>query len=132
MKGEFSFVTVDDSINFDEMSKDINLVPSRVIRKGEMVGYTKQKAPFDVWSFSIKFDKGEDISSTLEQLLQLLISRSEAIKALSKQYKQVRIDLYLRSEYGQLGIEFTKESFDKLAQLGIGMDIHILSFGKAD
>lgn len=125
--GSFAFAIIDEQIDFDEISENILLTPTKVIKKGQLIALNKT-APFDIWSYEIKIVSLE-IAEELESLITQLLPYSDFIKSFGNKYRQVVINCYLRSELGQIGIDIPSGIVDKLAQLGIGFSFHILSFG---
>ncbi|MBW4085752.1 DUF4279 domain-containing protein [Paenibacillus sp. S150] len=130
MKGSFSFIVRDENLNFEEISEKLSVLPTSTIKKGQIIrtGGTAQ-ALYDIWRFEIALSEQVEPDEVLESLLQKLTPNFEKVNELVGKYKEVNINCYLRSEYGQMGFELSSEIVRKIALLGVGVDFHILSFG---
>lgn len=125
LTGSLAFAIRDEKLNFNDIKKNIQIEPTKIIRKGQIIVGDK-KAPLDIWSY--KVEMLSDINE-LNNLLNQLIPYSNYIKKIQKIYKDVVISCYLRSDMGQIGFEITSEVIKKLNTLGLDIEFHILSFG---
>jgi hypothetical protein len=130
MKGSFSFIVRDKNLDFEYISENLTIIPTSIIKKGQFIrkGGSTQ-APYDVWQFEIIISQQTEPEDALEHLLKKLTPHFGIINELIETYKEVIINCYLRSEYGQMGLRLSNKMMKKIALLGIGLDIHILSFG---
>ncbi|MDD2235562.1 MAG: DUF4279 domain-containing protein [Desulfitobacteriaceae bacterium] len=126
--GSFAFTISDINLNFEEIEKNIGIIPTTTINKGQVIVAT-EKAPFDIWSYEIEFSNGNDTINKLCCLLNKLMPYSNYINEMSRCYRQVVINCFLRSDMGQIGLEISSEVVSKLNNLGIGINFHILSYG---
>ncbi|OKP76019.1 hypothetical protein A3842_18820 [Paenibacillus sp. P3E] len=130
MEGEFTFSIYDKSLNFDEISHMLSTVPSNITRNGELLAkLNNRQAPFDSWHITEKFSENVAPEEALALLVQKLLPYREQISKLKQQYETVRLNAYLRSDYGQMGMDFPPETVRALGELGLGLSVHILSFG---
>ncbi|MHA6530806.1 DUF4279 domain-containing protein [Paenibacillus sp. BAC0078] len=130
MRGEFSFSIYADSLDFEEISAMLSSAPSRIIKKGQIVAQASQrKVPFDSWHLKEKFLEDTAPEAALTRLLDKLLPYREEISKLQQKYERVNLNAYLRSEYGQMGIDLPLETVRALGELGLGLSVHILSFG---
>jgi hypothetical protein len=130
IRGSFVFLIGDPSLDFEDIEKNLPIIPTDIVKKGDLRKLRKNhKNPYDIWKYEIKIRDRENIFDDLLELLELLTPYSEYIKRISGIYKRVVINCYLRTEYGQIGLEMYNELFHKLADLGLQLDFHILSYG---
>ena len=128
--GEVGLSVLSENGFEDNIEKIICISPTKIIKKGQTVGGISQ-APQYVWLYHEKFFDDVDLVEKLKGLLHQLLKKSEAIQMLNKKY-DTRINIYLRSEQGQLGYIIPKEIFKMAAELELDMHFHILSLGMVD
>ncbi|QVK19277.1 DUF4279 domain-containing protein [Mycoplasmatota bacterium] len=132
ISGSFVFSIKDKKLNFKDIEDNLHIEPTKIIKNGQMVGKLKNyEAPYDIWSFEINIIDYKNIFNDLLNLLELLNPYSEYIKEISFDNKNVTIDCYLRSNYGQIGFQMNNKIFKKLVDLGLSLNFHILSYGEA-
>lgn len=123
----------DLNLNFNEIKENIKIVPTKVIRRGQLVGYSKnKKAPYDICLYEEKITNEEKPFGHLDNLLNELLPYCEYIKKISKLYDQVDINCYIRSDFGQIGFTLTSEVINMIKIFGININFHILSFGEVE
>ncbi|MDQ7095869.1 DUF4279 domain-containing protein [Desulfosporosinus sp. PR] len=130
LSGSFAFSISDLKLDFCELESEILIEPTKIIRRGQMVGKFKNiEAPYDVWLYEISITDNNDIFSQLSLMLDNLLPYKKYIYEASKQYEKVIISCYLRSDFGQIGFQLNNDIIFKLASFGLSIDFHILSFG---
>lgn len=128
-KGSFSLSITSENLNFQEIKEVLNIESSSTTKKGTIISKTtKQEAPFDIWRYEVKFNNDIELYNALGKLLVDLDAVNKQILMYTQRY-EVKLSCYLRSEYGQMGLEISPKFIDSIAKLGVGLDIHILSFG---
>jgi len=128
LTGSFAFTISDENLDFEEIERNICIIPTKIINKGQVI-VSNKKAPFDIWSYEIKISNETDAMDHLRYLLDELMPYSSYIKEISRRYNQVSINCFLRSDMGQIGFEITSEIMHKLNNIGTSMNFHILSYG---
>ncbi|MBY0204432.1 DUF4279 domain-containing protein [Paenibacillus cucumis (ex Kampfer et al. 2016)] len=130
MKGKFTFVIRDEVLDFADISERLRMKPALITRRGHPISKrTKLQAPYDIWSFDVLITKGTEPEEALNNLLNKLTPNCKQMNSFIKQYKEVKISGYLRSDYGQMGLEISHATMKKMVGLGLGLEIHILSYG---
>jgi hypothetical protein len=130
MEGEFVFSIIDSNLNFEEINKNLTITPTKTIKKGQMIGKTKNiEAPYDIWSFEMKFDDGETFNECFDRLINEFLPFSKFIKEISTSFYKVGLSCYIRSDFGQLGFELSVKNIILLKEIGIPIEFHVLSFG---
>jgi|LSQX01.2.fsa_nt_gb hypothetical protein len=131
--GSFALSISDINLDFKGIEDNFPIKPSKIIRKGEMIGKLKNiEAPYDIWSYEIAIGDCENIFKDLSSMLDDLLPYCKFIKDAGSRYENVIINCYFRSEYGQMGFRLSNEIIKKLEKVGLSLDFHILSFGAVD
>lgn len=132
--GSFVFSISDLNLDFDELENRISIKPTKTIKKGQMVGKSENiRAPYDIWSYEVRIQGTEDdIFAYLSLLIDDLLPYSKYINEARRQYEEVVINCYLRSDLAQIGFNMNNNIISKLESLGLDVDFHILSFGRVN
>lgn len=126
MEGSIVLSIYGDTLDFLEIEKRLNLSPLRIVKKGKKIG---KKTTSDGAFFEKEFNS-INFTDICNNFLDTILLNSGDIKEVSLE-KEVKITLYIRSEYGQIDVNLTPEIIEKLAKLSLDADIDILSFGDA-
>ncbi len=128
--GSFDFIIRGENLDPDEISKNINLKPSKVRRKGEFITEgIKMKDAY--WSYQIKYEGYNELDFAFDELLNTLLPYKSFVGKISEIYN-VYIMLSLRSNLGQLGFDLPSKILKALAELNIGLEVNILSYGEVE
>ncbi|MBG9732865.1 DUF4279 domain-containing protein [Paenibacillus alvei] len=117
------------NLDFDLLGK-LNLTPTSVVGKGDFLT-SKRKALYDVWIFEIQITNTFPLNNALESIAGHLSNVRHELSSLKSRY-DVSLNCYLRSDYAQMGIDIAPEILKSIAELELGLQIHILSFGGVD
>ncbi|MEH7481541.1 DUF4279 domain-containing protein [Neobacillus drentensis] len=128
--GSFNFIIRGEDLNLDEITKNINLKPSKVRRKGELIAKDiKMKDSY--WSYQIKYEGYNELDLALDELLNTLHPYKSFVSEIANVY-DVFINLSLRSNLGQLGFDLQPKILKALADLSIRFEVNILSYGEVE
>ena len=105
-----------------------DIMPTRIINKGDVIGLGT-KAPKYIWIYQIKYDGEKEYLEILEKMLNQLCEKSKYINELTKIYEEVRLDIYIRSDFAQIGYSLPSHIIQKMAVLECPIGFDILSFG---
>lgn len=131
IRGNCTLGFVDSSLTNDEISIKLNLLPSTIIKKGQVVSHVlKKKSNSNRWLYKEPILEGEQVFQTLSRLLNRI--DFENLNRVTKKCEDSFIGVHLNSKYGQMGFELPSETIILLSKLGIRLDVHILSFGMVD
>lgn len=128
VNGDLVFSVVDSELNLSDIEDILPLRPSKIIVKGQKIT-EKFISERNIFSYTNNIKSYEDIQVVLTCFLDNLISYHEQVKSMINQYEEVKVDFYLRSDYGQMGFVLDSTHIKKLATLGLNFNVHILSFG---
>jgi len=126
--GNCSLIIRGDNINLAEIEENLQIKPSRVVRKGEIISKTIGKSQYNVWVFEIKFGKNKLPNIALEEMLTAISSSKTYLKGLIDTV-DIRIKCYVQSDYAQVGFEISPNVLKKLADMNMKLEISILSWG---
>jgi hypothetical protein len=128
--GSFNFIIRGVDLNPDEITENINLIPTKVRRKGELIAEDiKMKDSY--WSYQIRYESYNGLVIALEELLNTLHIHKSFIGEISNVY-DVYVSFELRSNLGQLGFVLQPKTIKALADLNIRFEVHILSYGEVE
>lgn len=126
------------SITFDiadEKNIDVDfgadIIPTKTIKKGEVIRRGR-KAPANRWMYTLKFENEKDYYSNLEKMVNQLCERSEYVNQLTKMYEEVSINIFIGSEFAQIGFYLPNHILKKVALLDCEVSIEIISFGMVE
>lgn len=126
--GSCSLLIRGDNLDFNEIEKNLQVKPSRIVKKGEIYSKVIGKSQYDIWILDIKFDNRGAPEDALMNLTSIIHPFKEYVKKLSE-IADIRIKCYVQSEYAQLNFELSSRVISELANLNVKMEISILSWG---
>lgn len=123
------------SITFDiadEKNIDVDfgedIIPTRTVKKGDIV-FRERRAPKNRWMYKLEFDNEEEYYSNLERMINQLCERSEYVNQLTKMYEEVSINIFIGSDFAQIGFLLPNHIVKKIALLDCELEIEVISFG---
>ncbi len=126
--GEIVFAVSDSKkleIDFGE-----ELLPTRIIIKGEKVALERY-APANRWTHVVKFESPDEYIKNMDSLINKMMKKKGYIKELISIYEEVSINVYIRSDYAEIGYSLPVNIIKKIAELECPINYSILSFGQA-
>ena len=127
MQGFVTLAVSGESLNFDLINKLIGLSPDRIIKKGEEMSLKKISLE-DKCIYKLKF-QSNDFNEKVNIFLCSLMKSKENFDNVIE-IANVELNIYINSNFGQIGYTLTKDNICKLYELGIDVQFHILSFGE--
>lgn len=128
--GHCSLVISGENLNLTKISEDLQLQPTKRVRKGEKLKIGGE-CPQDVWAYHIQVDELTAPDRALETLLLTIGQNGNYLRQLADE-ADVRVKCYVQSDYAQVFFRFSPDVIRALANLNIPFDISILSWGGAD
>lgn len=126
--GYCSLIITGDKLNLDLIEDTLNITASEKQKKGEIFNKIIGKVQYDFIRFNEKTNGKYNPNETLMTLLNKLIANEEFLKDLSKN-ACIYIKCYVQSDYAQVNYMLSANTLNKIAQLGIGLEISIVSWG---
>ena len=100
------FAIADDGcikVEFDEQ-----IVPTKIVQKGDKIAIGK-KAPKNKWMYKISFNDEDEFIESLEKMITLLYKYKEYIDYLKTIYEEVKVTIYIRSDYAEIGFSLSSD-----------------------
>lgn len=126
------------SITFDisdEKSIDVDfgedIIPTKTVRKGDVI-FRDRRAPKNRWMYILEFENEEEYYPNLERMIDQLCKRSEYVNQLTKIYEEVSINIFIGSDFAQIGFVLPNHILKKIALLDCEVSIEIISFGMVE
>lgn len=126
--GEIVFEIADDK-NI-EVDFGTEIAPTRIVSKDDIVALGR-RAPKHRWVYEIQYDGESEYFDALEKMLVLLCQKKEYVNKLTKIYEEVGLNIYIRSDFAEIGCTLPNHILKKLSLLDCDLDFEILSFGLA-
>lgn len=126
INGEIIFNISDDN-NLD-VSFSNNIEPTREVKKGEIKLLGRESK--NQWMYVRAFNGYNEFHEEINTILSKLCEVRDEIQVYKAEYDYVGLTIYLRSDYGQIGCVFSENEITKIALLGIGLSIDIISGGR--
>lgn len=116
--GKKSYVSlrVDSSIlNGQEISKRLNLVPERVLEKGEYLYKSNKKRSETTWLYKNDFPKDKSLDEHLENILNTIEEKKAAFIDISNEGCQFELFCFYSSDNGQGSVILKNDLIKRLA-----------------
>ena len=127
---EFNGEVVFDIADEGQIEVDFgtNILPTKVVNKGDTIALGR-KAPKYRWMYEIKYSCEREYLNSLEKMLNQLCERREYVNHLTKIYEEVCINVYIRSDFAEIGYSLSNHILKKISVLECVLNFHVLSFG---
>ena len=128
-KSTFALIISGDNMQPEEVTRLLELQPTRIIRKGELINRLPEiHAPADEWTYRIELHNAQGTDVDLDHLLDHLTEkRAELLRLMCYQITPV---LHVQSDKAQMSYHLMPETLRRLADLGIPLEISSLSWGE--
>ena len=126
--GEISFEIAD--IEYIDVNLGTEIKPSKIVNKGNVVALGRKATKYK-WIYEIKYDDEAEYFNSLEKMVNQLYEKKEYINQLTSRYEEVSINIYIRSEFAEIGYSIPSHILKKLSLLDCSVNFSILSFGMA-
>ena len=126
----FSLIVEGDGLPIDEISQALDLEPTRVIHKGDMLNRLPLvEAAADEWTYTMTLSSPDGVDSQLNHLLAQLIFHQDALADLARDWK-FTLRLFVQSDYAQIAYRLMPETRQRLVALGLPRDGSSLCWGE--
>lgn len=126
--GEIIFDIAD--IRNIEIDFESEIMPTKIVNRGDVVALGR-KAPKNRWIYKIEYSDETEYLEGLCQMARKLSKKAEYVKKLTRIYEEVSINIYVRSEYAEIGYSIPSDILKELSLLDCPIIFKILSFGMA-
>lgn len=126
--GEIVFAVAD--FNYIDVDFGVDFLPTKIIKKGDQIALGREASQYR-WLYAIKFDNQTEYIEKLETITNQLYERRDYVTQLINKYKEVSIDVFIRSDFAEIGYSLPSNILKKVALLGCAVNFEIFSFGMA-
>ncbi len=126
--GKCSLIIRGENLNIIEIEENLQLKPSRLVRKDEVVSRVIGKSQHDVWIFEKEFDENGTPAKTLKNILASISSSKDYLQNLTN-FAELSIKCYVQSNYAQVNFKINPNILKELASMNIEFEVSILSWG---
>lgn len=126
--GYCSLIIKGDDLDLDLIADTLKITASEKRKKGEIINSVIGEIQYDFIRFDEKMSGKYNPDKTLIALLNKLMDYEVFLKNLSVS-ACVYIKCYVQSDYAQIGYMLSAMTLSKIAQLGIDLELSILSWG---
>ena len=104
------------------------ILPTKIVNKDDVVAIGR-RAPKYRWIYEIKYCGEKEYIGNLEKMLDQLCEKKEYVNHLTKEYEEVNLNIYIRSDYAEIGYSLPNNIIRKMCLLECAFNFVILSFG---
>lgn len=126
--GEIVFDIAD--IKYIDVNFGTDVLPTKTIKKGDVVALGRKASKYR-WMYEIKYDDEKEYYKSLEKMISQLCERREYINQLTKIYEEVSINIYIRSDFAEMGFSLPSIILEKISLLNCTLNFEIFSYGMA-
>lgn len=129
MRGTIALIISGEKLDLKEIKENIELDPNRVIKIGQKLPL-ENIAKCNRWIYEQKF-----YEYNFEEIMGDFINNIFPFKASIKEFSEmndVDLNIYINSDYGQLGFSLSTEVIKELEDLSLKLNFHILSYGMVE
>ena len=128
--GTCGLIIKGETLDFIDIERELQLGPTRVYKKGEIVSKIIGANEFDIWIFEIAFHDGKQPFQALDEILSLLKPSKDYLRSLAH-LADLTIKCYVQSDYSQIDFDFYPNQIKELSSMNIRLKLSILSWGGA-
>ena len=126
--GYCSLIITGDDLDFSLIEETLKMEASEKRKKGEIVNRVIGAVQNDFLRFDEKTGGKYNPDKTLLSLLDKLMDNEMFLSNLS-QKANIFVECYVQSDYAQVDYMLSAEAINKIARLGIGLEIFVFSWG---
>lgn len=126
--GSCSLIIKGDDINIGQVGDKLELTPTRVVRKGEVMSSVVGPSPCASWSYDIHVSDDRPPYFAVDELLTILLPKRSFLEDLSQSH-DVSLRLYIQSDLAQISFDLPIRVIRRLADMGLRVEFSILSWG---
>ena len=131
-EGRFSIIIAGVHLPFDEISTLLELPVSRIVHAGDVLNRLPEiRAQQDEWIHTVSMTRPQEADEALSDILRHLVAHQSLLKEWQSRYL-LRLRFFVRSDHAQIGYRLMPQTLRLLADTGLPLDVHSLSWGEVD
>lgn len=130
-ESRFSLIFEGEALPVEKIRAALQLEPTRVIRKGDVLNRLPlMVADCDEWARTIDLTNAQDTDTAMNDLLAQIILHTGDLKAFEDGGIQVKLRLYVQSDYAQMSYRLMPETLSRLVATGLPLEVSSMSWGE--
>ena len=115
-----------DSIGIEEITRELGITPSYSYKKDERKTVRGKEVTYnnDAWIYGKRIEASDDFEDQMEDFINKIWESREYVKTLA-QRAEILFQLSLYPEVEQLHVHFPNGILEKVAQMGMSVDISL-------
>lgn len=126
--GNCKLVIRGGNLNLAEIEKNLQIKPTRLVKKGEVLCDVVGKSQYDIWVVEKEIDENRTPAEALKSIITMISPSKEYLQSLTC-FAELIIKCYIQSEYAQINFDISPDILKDLAHMNIKFEISILSWG---
>lgn len=124
--GEIVFAVSD--IKRIDIDFGLDFLPTKIIKKGDEIVLGRKSSQYR-WLHTVRFNNEKEYLENFNKLINQLYEKLDYVNQVINKYEKVCIDIYIRSDYAEIGYSLPNYLLKKLALIECTVNYNILSFG---
>ena len=130
-EGRFSLTLEGVDLPEAAIEQKLKIKPSRIIRKGDVLNRLPlMVAECDEWAHTIDLTNSQNTDAALNDLLAQIILHTGDLKEFAEAGIQVKLRLYVQSDYAQMSYRLMPETLSRLVATGLPLEVSSMSWGE--
>lgn len=126
--GKISLIIANEKLDFDNIAMQLNITPTKMLRKGDCISKILGPNTEDVWIYEEEAKTVEELNHTICKFLSNdFINQKELGNIIAK--NRVILKCYIQSLYAQISLDLYPYTLNLLADSNIPFRLNIMSWG---
>ena len=105
-----------------------DILPTKTVDRGSIIALGRKASKYR-WGYIIKYNNEKEYLESLEKMISQLCEKSDYVNQLIKIYEEVFINIYIRSDFAEIGFSLPNNILKKMSLLKCPVNFEIFSFG---
>lgn len=126
MNGNIKISFISEKNELEYINELLSVKATKIVCQGDKVT-AKRISQKNIWIYSVKFNS-TNYNDEIKKFIKIFIKEIDKIRQIQKENTAI-ITLQIRSEFGQIGLCLDKSVLSMFSDLGLDLEVDILSFG---